>query len=176
MYHSFHENDGLRYISSHFLSNSAKWRPAVFLSLKWSDRLTGVVSKKSDDSKMCLSSNRFNKAWRRDKAAERTARGSLWQTPLKDVKPLNILMEAQTLTTLHWCHLQPRCLVACCSLENNDTYPKEGPVHRISHPSQKEAVVQRCSKMTKVCFQGCYLFSPLHLWNGAASIISAAQI
>ena len=38
------------------------------LRLKWSDRLTGVVSKKSESWERRLPSNRFNEAQRRDKA------------------------------------------------------------------------------------------------------------
>lgn len=149
------------------------------LRLKWSDRLTGVVSKKSESWERRLPSNRFNEAQRRDKAMMyvHAAWGSLWQPPFKRwVKSLNILIEAQLLTSPPCCHLQPRCLMACYYLENSDTYHNETQIHWIYHTSKRSCGRVLWENDIKIVLKVCYLLFPLHLWNCAVSIFSAAQI
>lgn len=81
--------------------------------------------------------------------------GSLGQPPFKRwVKSLNILIEAQILTSPPCCHLQPRCLMAHYYLENSDTYHNEAQIHWIYHTSKRSCGRVLFENDTKNCLKG----------------------
>ena len=117
------------------------------LSMKWSDRLTGVVSKKSDECELCLSSNRFNKAQRIGRASAHSL-GSLWQSPLKDVNSPNILIQTLMLEvyTVVFLKLSTKMPPGISLSRNCDMYHNEAQIHQV-FLFLKEAAAKNSQKM-----------------------------